>query len=226
MNEKAIILPQSYEDSDSNDAKRFKELALRYQEIGALFDIRIHPFRSPDLPLFQKATPEQRKKVSDFLETILSIHEETLAATEAPINTRQLLWRALRRLSLVPGPEVFEKIQDEDVVVIYGEEQKAVFWNLQFFKFSSFSVEEMFFGDWYVSTKREPLIQEKLYQMAVSIMSGKITGLFVPDVPPHEVEEIDSIERMKTLMEIPFGSVLTKDGSFGGIMLIKRMRVL
>lgn len=227
MSQKAKNLSEEFEDeNDTKGLERFKGLALRYQEIGALYGIRIHPFRGADLPYLSQATPEERSKAADFLELILSIHEETLTATEAPINTRQLLWRALGRFSLVPGRDIFDHLTDEDVVILYDDQQRAIFWNLQFFKVSSFSVEELFFGQWFKFTKRDPSIQAKLYEMAVKIISGEITGNFIPDVPPHEVEEIDSIERIKTLMALPFGSVLKRESKFGGILLVQRMKVL
>lgn len=216
----------SHTDQGITDAKRFRDLAHRYQEIAAVAGIKLSPFRSPEMPLFEKAQPEERRKATDFLEHIVSIHEETIAASEAPINTRQLLWRALRRISLVPTPEIFNLITDDDVVIIYNEEQAAVFWNLQFFKFSSLSVEEMFFGVWYKFTRRDPAIQQKLYEMALNIVSGKITGIFKPDVPPHVVEEIDTLECIKTMMDIPYGSVLTKNGTLGGILIVQRMTVI
>jgi PAS domain-containing protein len=210
----------------SSEAKRFGRLALRYQEIANAVGIKLHPFRSPEMPLFLKATPEERKTATDFLETIVSIHEETISESEAPINTQQLLWRALRRFSLIPGPDIFSQITNEDVTLIYDESQRAIFWNLQFFKFSSLSVEELFFGHWYKFTKRSPEIQQKLYEMAVNVISGKITGSFIPGVPPHVVEEIDTLECIKTIMEIPYGSVLTNNGKFGGILIVQKMRII
>lgn len=209
-----------------DDGSRFSELALRYQEIAAAGGIKLNTFRSPDRPYFSKATPEERKAATDFLETIVSIHEETIAAQEAPINTQQLLWRALRRYSLVPGHDVFNQIKDDDVTVIYDDSQKVIFWNLQFFKYSSLTVEEMFFDHWYNFTKRDSTIHAKLYEMAVNIISGKITGTFEPGVPPHVVEEVDTLERIKTMMELPFGSVLTKNGKLGGILIVQRMKVI
>lgn len=219
---------QNSNDSEggTHQATRFRALALRYQEIAAAEGVRLTPFRGPDMPLFSKATPQARKTATDFLESIVAVHEETLAATENPINTRQLLWRALRRLSLVPGPEVFDHIANDDVVIIYNDQQTAVFWNLQFFNYSSLTVEEMFFGLWYEFTRRAPEIQAKLYEMAMNLISGKITGTFVPGVPAHEVEEVGTLECMKTMMELPHGSVLTKDGKLGGILIVQRMRVI
>lgn len=221
-----LSFPETDSDWDSNEVKRFRTLALRYQEIGAAEGIRINPFRSPEMPYFTKATPEERKAATDFLETIVSIHEETIAASEKPINTKQLLWRALSRLSLVPSPDIFNHMTDEDVTIIYSDTQSAVFWNLQFFTVSSLTVEEMFFGQWFNFTKRDPAIEQKLYEMAVNVISGKITGTFKPDVPEHEVEEVGTIECTKTIMDVCHGSVLTKNGKFGGLLVIQRMKVI
>lgn len=219
-------MSETAKNLDIDDGTRFRTLALRYQEIGAAAGIKINPFRSPDMPYFARANAEQRKNATDFLELIVSIHEETIAASEKPIHSPQLLWRALRRFSLVPSPDIFTQITDEDVIVIYNDSQNCIFWNLQFFNFSSLTVEEMFFGVWYNFTKRDSSIQQKLYEMAVDVISGKITGTFIPDVPPHEVEEVDTLECVKTIMDVRLGSVLTKNGKLGGILIVQNMKVI
>lgn len=220
MNQSAKI------QNDTTVELKFRTLALRYQEIARESGVKLRPFRSPDMPLWAKATPEARKVATDFLETIVSIHEETIAAKETPINSRQLLWRALGRLSLVPDSGIFDRITNEDVVVVYNDVQTAVFWNLQFFNFSSFTVEDMFFGVWHQMTKRDPAVHETLYKMAVNIITGKITGIFHPPVGPHTVEELDSLECTKTIMEIPCGSVLTTKGKFSGMLIIQKMKII
>lgn len=219
-------VPLKISDTNKNEVKRFQELALRYQEIAADSGIKLIPFRSTEMPLLSKASPEELRNATYFLEAVVSIHEETIAANEKPINSRQLLWRALKKFSLIPKPEIFDKISEDDVVVIYDETQKAVFWNLQFFKFASLTVEEMFFGIWYDFTKREEAIHQKLYEMAINLISGKITGIFSPDVPPHEVQEVGTLECIRTVMEIPHGCVLTKNGQLGGILIVQRMRII
>lgn len=213
-------------ESGTSDADRFRDLAMRYQEIGAQEGIRIIPFRSPDMPLFQKATPEKRKAAIDFLETIVGIHEEVLAAGEKPSDSRKLVWRALRKLSLIPSPDVFDCFGDEEVVVIYQADQKAVFWSIQFFKFASLTVEDLFFSVWHEFTKRDDEIQKHLYNMAVAFITGKITTTCNPSVPGHVVEEVNTLECIKTWMEIPWGSPLTKNGAFAGILVVQTMRII
>ncbi|MBA2404528.1 MAG: hypothetical protein H0V66_07145 [Bdellovibrionales bacterium] len=215
-------------DSDWNtgEAEKFRQLALRYVEIGAQEGVRIIPFLSSEMPLFQKAGPQERKDAYDYLKTIVDIHEETLAAGNKAINSKQLIWRALSKLSLIPGPEIFEQFTDEDVVIIYQSNQTIIFWNLQLFRFISLTVEEIFFSPWHEATKRDPAIQKCLYEMAVDVVTGKITGTFNPNIPGHEVEEVNTAERIKTWLEIPCASVLTRNGSFGGILVVQRMKLL
>ena len=213
-------------ESGAGEADLFRNLALRYTAIGAHEGIKVTPFEAPEMPLFQKATPAQRKTAIEFLGTIVQIHEETIAAGDRAIDSRKLVWRALSKLSLVPGPEIFNFITEDDVVLIYQENQTVVFWNLQFFQYASLTVEQLFFEVWHEFTKRDIEIQKKLYQMALDLISGKITGVFSPDVPGHVVEELGTVERLKTWMEIPYASSLTKNGAFGGILVIKKMKII
>lgn len=210
----------------TGQAEEFRELALRYKEIGAKEGIKIVPYLSADMPHFQKATAEQRTKAISYLKTIVDIHEETIAAGDHPSNSKKLIWRALSKLSLVPGPDIFDNFTEEDSVIIYSDTQTIVFWNLQFFRYISFTVEQMFFCPWHEFTKRSDEIHQKLYEMAVSVITGKITDSFCPNVPGHEVQEVNTAECIRTWMEIPFASVLTKKSAFGGILVVQRMRIL
>lgn len=220
------VLTETDPQWNRGEVEKFRNLALRYQEIGANEGIKINPFVSSDLPLFQQATAEDRKMATDFLNVIVDIHEETIAGGYKAINTKQLIWKALGKLGLIPGPDVFEKFKDDDIVLIYREDHTVQFWNLQFFKFTSLTVEQMFFERWFNVTQRDPAIQQKLHEMAVNLITGKIKGNFVPDVPGHEVQEVNTLESIRTWMELPFGSTLTKNGNLGGILIVQRMRVI
>lgn len=215
----------SYMEGDET-ADTFRKLALRYVEIGDSEGIKIRPFVSPEMPLFLKADASERRKAISFLQTIVAIHEETLAAGEKTVNSRRLIWRALNKFSLIPGPDVFENFTDEDIVLIYNESQTILFWNIQFFRFVSLTVEHLFFTPWHILTTRSPEIHEKLYQMALDLISGKIQGTFTPPVPAHEVQEVETAECLRTWMELPFGSVLTRNGSFGGVLIVQRMKII
>jgi hypothetical protein len=221
----AVTLQKS--EWDTGSIEKFRTLAIRYQQIGREAGINIRPFLSADLPLFQEATLEQRKIAVDSLEIIVSIHEETIAAGEKAVDFKKLLWRALKRFDLIPGPDLFTRMKDNDeIVIIYNEEQRILFWTLQFFKKTSFTVEQMFFLPWHECTKRPDHIHASMYQLAVGLITGKIQGCFVPDVPAHEVEELNSAERLKTMMSFPLISSLTRDGKFGGFLVVQRMEIL
>lgn len=210
----------------TGEADVFRELALRYKDIAAKEGIRIIPFQSPDLTLFQQASHDERRQAISYLKTIVDIHEETLAGGDKAVNSRRLIWRALSRLSLVPGPDIFEHFSDDDVVLIYQENQTIIFWNLQFFKYTSLTIEQLFFSRWHEFTERAPEIHQKLIGVVMKILSGEITKNFEPGVPGHEVQEINTLENIRTWMEIPFGSVLTKNGSFGGFLIVQTMRII
>ena len=53
-----------------------------------------------------------------------------------------------------------------------------------------------------------------------------MTGFFVPGVPGHVVEEVNTLECIRTWMEIPWGAILTHNGLLGGILIVQRMKVL
>jgi hypothetical protein len=115
---------------------------------------------------------------------------------------------------------------NDDIVIIYNEEQKILFWTLQFFTVTSFTVEQMFFLKWHECTRRPDHIQQSMYNLAVDLITGKVQGCFVPDVPAHQVEELHSVEKIKTIMSFPLISVLTREGKFGGFLVVQHMKII
>lgn len=214
-------------EDDTNSANEFKLLAQRYAEIAAAEAIKVTPFASADIPLFMQASTEQRAQAIEFLRTMVTVLDETLTAGHRAVNSAQLLWRALSRLSLTPGPGVFDRLGEEDgAVVVYSLEQKVLFWNLQFFKNVSLTIEQLLFSAWYEVTERPKEIKDALYNLALKLVNGEITGDFETHVPGHEVKEIGSLECLRTWMEIPWGTTLSQDGKTAGFLIVQRMKLL
>lgn len=218
-------LKNSIEVSDEQII-RFKELSERYVNIGKDVGISIRAFTDNSLPYFHKASTEHQISALELLEFIVKTYEETIMAGENPLNTRTLLWRTLRKLNLSPTVDTFNHITDEDIVLIYDETFKNVFWNIQFFRVSSFTIEQLFFTVWPEMTKRDPKYFEQCLKLCQDVYSGKIRGDIFPDIPEHVVEEIDSPELIKTKMSIPFASTLTMNGNFGGLLVVQRMQII
>jgi hypothetical protein len=223
-------LRKSSPDSDPQDGtnllEEFRTLALRYAEIGAKEGVKIRPFLSPEMPLFQQNSPEEKKSATFFLKTVVGIHEETLAAGDDAIDSARLVWRALSKFSVVPAADTFARLTKDDVVLIYNEKQSVMFWNLQFFKYSSFTVEQVFCGKWWMFTKRDEAIFKNLSELVRKICTGEINGIFDPGIPGHMVEELQTEEKLKTWHEIPWGTTLTKKGEAAGFLLTHRIRIL
>lgn len=219
-------LSREFPQDGTNLAQEFRTLALRYSEIGAMEGIRVIPFLSPEMPLYLKASEEERRAATEFLAIIVSIHEETLAGGDTAIDTRSLIWRALGRYSLVPGGDIFDKMGKEDVILIYNDQHSAIFWNLQFFKYSSITIEQLFFDTWPNITWRESHIQQDLIEFVHGLTKISTTMIIDPKVPGHEVQELGTPENIRTWMEIPWVAVLTRDRQFAGYLAIQHMRII
>lgn len=204
----------------------FKELANRYVEIGKKVGIPIRAYTDEDLPHYHKAATEYQISSLELLEFIVKTYEETLMAGENPLYSSSLLWRAFKRLNVSPTTDAFNYIKDDDIVMIYNESFQTIFWNIQFFKVSSFTIEQLFFIPWPEITRRDPLILEQCMKVCEDVYSEKISGNIFPNIPEHTVEELNSPELIKTKMSIPFASTLKKNGKFGGLMVVQRMRVI
>ena len=97
----------------------------------------------------------------------------------------------------------FDYITEDDTVEVYSLAQVQTFRNLQFFRFVSFTLEQIHSQPWYQLTRRQPAAEAALAAAATKIISGahKQT-LNMSDLPEHLAEEVGSSELRRFTIEM------------------------
>ena len=130
----------------------------------------------------------------------------------------------LRRLGWTPLSDIFDKIGDEDVVQIYSHKQCAIFQNLNFFKWITFTLEDLYTGAWFELSRRNDEVTMGLYQLAVEYFTGVRSETLYPGLPEHLCEEIGSEGLAKFWVHVKYLSPLRKDGATVGLMATNSCR--
>jgi hypothetical protein len=195
----------------------------------ALFDragIKVRPFVSSELPVFSKHSPENQEML---IEELKARHELFASAETERINvrdSRQMLWRSLRRGGWTPRSDVFDSIESEDTVEVYSIEMKQLFRNLQFFQYISYTLEEIHGGTWYEMVSRNEDVEKQLFAAAGKLISGEVKETIdVSHVPTHLVVETSSLEKRKMTLQMKVISPVYRGGEIVGIISVNRTRL-
>jgi hypothetical protein len=217
MPNRSLNLQSSFDVLDA-----FRQLSKRHCELVAKEGIQILPFHDERLTFFSKLSSGKQLQVIEQLSETVSIYEAMRSESVSLRDNPQLIWRSMSRSGLTPPGDLFDKITDEDIVVIFAPDQRQLFRNLEFLRHSILTLEELCATEWYRYTKRDPRIVQQLRKLTEDITSGRKTGTFDPEVEEHEIEQLGSQGSSKLRIKISRVAPITSDGKVMGIIVVER----
>lgn len=177
-------------------------------------------YRDPSLSVLEsKSNPLD---ALDNLRQYASVLGGMVASGESPLDSQKFLWRMLKVLELTPQDDIFDKIESDDVVEIYSEDNVQIFRNFNFFKYSSFTVEEVTFVNWTQASKRNLGTTLSYLKFGVRVK----TGLFretenVTFIRPHLMKETLGEKRIFEVAPRYISPLRSQGKVVGGITVSK-----
>ncbi len=156
----------------------------------------------------------------------MAVFDEVLAHSEKLTDSPKLLWRYLNKIGYRPCADIFDKIEDNDVVEVYGSDQIHIFQNFNFFDWISIPLEQILSLTWYENTKRDAEIQKALFREAYRVISGEVKTTFSPNVPWHWIEEIDTVGLHRFEIQIKWVSPIFSNHQTIGFICVNECRNL
>jgi hypothetical protein len=213
--------------SQDDDLRLFRELLRRESEFAAREGIQVIPFESEDVPHFRRLSSEKQQEAIRQISETLAVYEEMVEESLSLRDNSQLLWRCMRRLKLVPQGDLFDKLSNEDVIVIFAPDQRQIFRNLEFLKLSILTLEELYTTEWYRYTRREDRIAGQILEVASYLLSGRKNGTFDPGIEEHTLEQMgSSLGPSKIRVKINYLSPAHTAGKITGIVVLERAWVI
>jgi hypothetical protein len=182
--------------------------------------------RQEALRILRSISEAKKIQTVQRLTSDLALFHDLLTAGEKITDSPRLMWRYLTKNSMVPRSDIFEKMKDGDVVEIYGMDQVHLCQNLNFFNWTSISLERIFCETWYQATRRDPQFETGLYETARSIFAGETRNSVTPQQGWYWIEEIDSEKLYKFQICIKCVSPIFQDGKVCGLISVNECRDL
>jgi hypothetical protein len=203
---------------------KFKQMCLYFTDLLAQEGTRTRPFSLPTLPFFSKLSMEKKVQAIESIGYALEVFEETRAEGFRLNDSPKLIWRSLQKLGWQPPSDVFDKMGESDVIVVYGDRHTNVFQNLRFFDWVSFSLEELYSTPFYQYSRREAWAAEAAYLLASETISGMRPTTFVPDIREHYCEEVGTPELVKFYLHYRCIAPLRRSGRIVGALVVMVLR--
>lgn len=147
-NIKLSLNTEVLDNSNQQLSANFIEIANALTCFGVKAGVRILGYKSTELPLFNSLPLANRKQILDCLTVHLDICNQTINAGHSLKDSKQLLWYALKKLGYVPPADLFELIQNDMVVEVHNSELQQVFRNFTYYKYCSYTLEELHCTPW------------------------------------------------------------------------------
>jgi len=141
---------------------------------------------------FRRASFLVQKRAIGYLEFNLSLVNEMVVSGESVSDSKIFLWRALKRLQLVPPADILDYINNDDIVELYYLDEIQAFRNFRFIELTSYSIEEMLCRPWYRNAGRALKPQMQLMAMVLRGKLGRIKQTLPWNVLQHELWEKDT----------------------------------
>jgi hypothetical protein len=118
---------------------------------------------------------------------------------------RQLFWRAIQRFGLRPPSDLFSHLEDGDVFEIYEvPEFVQTFRSYAFYRFCSYSLDDLLCRPWWELYMRDQAVSDRLLAVAQSALASRPPAIVHYDMGTHELDEIDSEDRLHCVIESRF----------------------
>lgn len=214
--------------TDSSFNLEFKKISTEIAEIAKSVNIKIYPYHDPKLIYFSKLELAQRKLILQQLEIYLQICKKIVAELGTNFDFGQSIWIALKEFGFTPSSDLFQYLKNDRIIEIHNLDGQQVYRNLYFFKFCSYTLEELYSIPWVELFSRP---EKNIHQMVSFVQKMSSTKIHktvkVTEIEPHELVEIRSALKIKSFYEpLYYSPLFDKYGNVTAGLAIENAQVI
>lgn len=194
--------------------KKFIEYSLQISEFASLQKIKITPFNNFELPIFNNLPECNQFTIVSNLEVYRNICEKITLELGSNSDFSQSIWIALKSLELVPSSDLFNYLKVNRIVEIHNLDGQQMFRNLYFFKFCSYTLEELYCIPWIELFDRPPENTKQMIDFVHKMSKVKLNQTHViTEIDPHITIESKSKYKMcLNYKPLYYSPLFSKDG--------------
>ncbi len=179
--------------------ERFRVQLETFCTLAASEGIRLTPYH-PQRPFadFRLLPQEAQAAIVQNFQVYLNACLRAKADGESiRDDSRVVLWGILRHLGLRPSSDLFERLQTDDVIEVYGSDLIQIYRNLRFLELCTYPLDQIFSCAWPDLFQRPSEFTESVLKDIGQILGGKVRHTIDLDSREHVVQETCSEERRK-----------------------------
>lgn len=204
----------AFSPSSEELTESFRELALLTAAYGRSIDVEIVPFASADLPIFRSLPLAEQQEAVMRLAQYVSICQAVITSGVSLRSSRTFVWRAFREIGIVPDSDMFNMIADDDIVEVYNLENIQVFRNFAFFKYCSYTLEQLFSRPWHeLFVREDAAITDRILRLITKLVASGSRKCVDTNIGPQVIREVDSRRNLRNVLEVKKLGVLYATGS-------------
>jgi hypothetical protein len=209
---------------DEPAIRRFRELCVRYSELGRKADTEILPYCEGSNRRFKVLPSAHQQGILASLESSIEI---CASAIENGVDLRgqnlSLVWWGLKKAKLRPLSDLFHRLDQTDLIEIYSLDDRQIFRSFNMFNCVSYSLEELFSYEWWELFRRDEAVTDSLQKVTQQFRAGHDKTIEVHG-PLHAVDEVFSRRRRQARMRVRlFSPLFQANGRIGGYLVCSRV---
>ncbi len=185
------------EIAKENHKVKFRQLASEIAALGTKFEISIVPYRNFELLHFSKLNLDIQSKILQSLQVYFNIYSSTLAEGSLPSDAARIIWNALAELGFKPTSDVFSYIEDGNIIEIHDDSFVQIFRSINFFKFCSYSLEELYCHQMTDLYERDLQLESNLMGLVAKLYRGEIKATTMTGLKAHIIQEKKSESKLR-----------------------------
>lgn len=202
MNRSERTSAPEFEQVIDFDRGRFRELTARLSRLGDSVGTPIRGYEDPGLPHFSRLPEGERTRTLALLETFIGVCESVVSEPQVSLaDSTTLMWAAMKDFGLRPPSDLFDHLRGDQVVELYRPDGIQFFRNFQFYRYCSYTIEEVSSIPWFELYERSPEITERLMRLSQDLFSMTESRVVPIGVGPHRQLERRSRLRFEVQVE-------------------------
>ena len=188
----------------------FRRQLERAAQLAEMRRVPARPYISPELKEYSRLPTEKQIEILEYLKCFC----DTTAEGKTRIETVRSLYS--RREWEIPE-DLFLILKEDMEIEFYNFDNQQIFRNIEFFRLSGRTIEEMCTIPWYDLYERDHAITDYMMELTVRLGDGEITGCMSYLTNTHQVRDANSRLRAGTEMGPLFaGPIKDKQGHLIG----------
>lgn len=202
MAQNAFKLSLSNDSDTENIEVKFRGMLKEFCEFATKFGYHIEPYRAATWVKFRTLPITSQK---DTFEKFCTYYNLCMMAGQSGISfsdDASLAWWALKEFGFRPCSDFFNKLEKDDAIEIYNQEGTQIYRNWSFFRFSGYSMGDLFIYHWNELYSRDQEVVDSLFSHAAKVLSPESRSTFECSTKRHVM--VETISPTQNICDVHF----------------------